>query len=74
MFIYEDNKQVKAEFKKTVIDRKTTMTEVAKNCGLIPQELNNRFGNARLALSDLKEWCNAMGCELVIDFVPCDKK
>ncbi len=69
-FIYTDNKQVKNEFKKKAIDQNITMTEIARKCGLIPQQLNNRFGNARLALSDLKEWCDAMGCDLVIDFVP----
>ena len=69
-FNYEDNKQVKKEFKKKVIDNNLTMTEVAKRCDMIPQELNNKFANNRLALSDLKEWCNAMECDLIIDFVP----
>lgn len=73
-FIYLNNKQVKNEFKKKVIDQNTTLTAVARKCGMIPQQLNNRFRNDRLALSDLKEWCNAMGCELVIDFVQIEKK
>ena len=68
MFIYEDNTQVKKEFKKKVIDENLTMTEIARRCDMIPQELNNRFGNSRLALSDLKKWCDAMECDLVIDF------
>ena len=70
MFVYENNKQVKSEFKKVVIDQNTTMTAIAEKCGMIPQQLNNRFRNDRLALSDLKRWSNAMGCDLVIDFVP----
>ena len=70
MFVYENNKQVKSEFKKVVIDQNTTMTAIAEKCGMIPQQLNNRFRNDRLALSDLKIWSNAMGCDLVIDFVP----
>lgn len=69
MFIYNDNKQVKSEFKKMVIDCNMTMTDIARECNLIPQQLNNRFNNSRLALSDLKKWCNAMGCDLVIDIV-----
>ena len=69
MFIYNDNKQVKSEFKKMAIDCNMTMTDIARECNLIPQQLNNRFNNSRLALSDLKEWCNAMGCDLVIDIV-----
>ena len=72
-FIYTDNKQVKNEFKKKVIDQNMTMSAIAKNCDITPQILNNRFNNSRLALSDLKEWCNAMGCDLVIDFVPIKK-
>lgn len=74
MFVYEDNKQVKKEFKKKVIDENLTMTEIALRCGLTSQILNNRFNNARLALSDLKEWCNAMGYDLVIDFKPIEKE
>ena len=50
MFVYENNKQVKAEFKKVVIDQNTTMTAIAEKCGMIPQQLNNRFRNDRLYL------------------------
>lgn len=69
MFKYENNKQVKNEFKKMTIDCNITMTDIAKKCDMIPQQLNNRFNNSRLALSDLKQWCDAMDCDLVIDFV-----
>lgn len=67
MFVYKDNKQVKNEFKKVAIDYNMTMSDIAKKCNLIPQQLNNRFNNSRLALSDLKMWCNAMDCDLIID-------
>lgn len=69
MFKYENNKQVKNEFKKMAIDCNMTMSEVAKKCDMIPQQLNNRFNNNRLALSDLAVWCDALGCDLIIDFV-----
>ena len=49
MFIYTNNKQVKV-----TIDCGITMTDIAKKCDMIPQQLNNRFNNNRLALSDLK--------------------
>lgn len=68
MFVYENNKQVKNEFKKVAIDKNISMAEIARKCDMIPQQLNNRFNNTRLALSDLNEWCNAMGCDLVIEF------
>ena len=73
MFTYQNNKQVKNEFKKVAIDCNITMTEIANRCDMIPQQLNNKFNNSRLALSDLQMWCNAMGCDLVIDFVKKEK-
>ena len=73
MFVYENNKQVKSEFKKVVIDQNITMTAIAKKCGMIPQQLNNRFRNDRLALSDLNEWLHCIGYELHIDFVPVEQ-
>ena len=74
MFKYEDNKQVKNEFKKIVIDENITMSIVADKLGIVPQQLNNKFNNNRLALSDLKEWLNCIGYELHIDFVPANKE
>ncbi len=68
-FIYTDNKQVKNEFKKLVIDNNSTMVKVATKCGIVPQQLNNRFNNSRIAFSDLKEWCNVLGYEIKIEFV-----
>lgn len=68
MFKYENNKQVKNEFKKIAIDQNMSMTDISKKCNLIPQQLNNRFNNNRLALSDLAIWCDAMDCDLMIDF------
>lgn len=72
MFVYTDNKQVKNEFKKIVIDENITMSEVAERLDIVPQQLNNKFNNSRLALSDLKEWLNCIGYELHIDFVPVE--
>lgn len=68
MFKYTDNKEVKKEFKKIVLDENETMTSTAIKCGLIPQQLNNRFNNERIGLNDLSEWLNALGYDLYIDF------
>lgn len=73
MFVYENNKQVKNEFKKIVIDENITMKEIADRLEILPQQLNNRFNNNRLALSDLKEWLEVVGYELVIDFRKIEK-
>lgn len=73
-FIYNSNRQVKDEFKKAAIDRGVSLTEVARRCDLIPQQLNNQFANKRLALSDLKLWCDAMDCDLVLEIRPRGKE
>ena len=73
MFIYTDNKQVKNEFKKLTIDNNITMSIVADRLGIVPQQLNNKFNNSRLALSDLNEWLYCIGYELCIDFVPVEQ-
>lgn len=73
MFKYEDNKQVKNEFKKIVIDENITMSEVADRLEIVPQQLNNKFNNSRLALSDLKKWLAIIGYELELNFKKIDQ-
>lgn len=43
MFTYENNKQVKNEFKKILIDEEITMASVASILNIVPQQLNNKF-------------------------------
>lgn len=69
MFVFDNNRQVKKEFKKIVADEDLTLTAVAEKCGINSQILNNRFNNQRLALSDLKKILNCIDYDLVIDFV-----
>ena len=73
MFVYTDNKQVKNEFKKLTIDNNITMSMVADRLGIVPQQLNNKFNNSRLALSDLNEWLHCIGYKLQIDFIPVEQ-
>ena len=73
MFVYTDNKQVKNEFRKLTIDNDITMSMVADRLGIVPQQLNNKFNNNRLALSDLNEWLHCIGYELHIDFAPVEQ-
>lgn len=68
-FIYKDNKQVKDQFKKMAIDKDVTLSEVAERLEIIPQQLNNRFNNKRIALTDLQAWLDVLGCDLKISFV-----
>ena len=74
MFKYDNNEQVKIEFKKTVVSEKRTMTSVANNCGMIPQQLNNKFNNELLGLNELSSWLDALGYDLYIDFVKRDNQ
>ena len=69
MFIFSENEQIKKEFKKIVIDEGLTMVEVANRCDLIPQQLNNKFNNNRIAFTDLKQFLNSIGYELQINFI-----
>ena len=74
MFVYTDNKQVKNEFKKLTIDNNITMSMVANRLGIVPQQINNKFNNSRLALSDLNELLHCIGYELHIDFSPVEQR
>lgn len=67
-FIYKSNKQIKDEYKKILIDTGMSMTFVADKLDIVPQQLQNKFANKRLAFSDLQEWLDLIGYELVIDF------
>lgn len=68
MFLYTDNKQLKKEFKKIVIDENLTMSSVANKLGIVPQQLNNKFNNSRIAVSDLQIWLDCIDYDLEINF------
>ena len=68
-FTYQNNKQIKDEFRKMLIDKDITMAQVAERLEIVPQQLNNRFNNKRIALADLQAWLDVVGCDLKISFV-----
>lgn len=69
-FIYSTNKQLKDEYRKLLIDKGLTMTDIATKLDMVPQQLQNKFNNKRIAFSDLAKWLDQVGYELVIDFKP----
>ena len=73
MFKFENNPQIKKEIKKLFIDENLKMTDVGKMCGLIPQELNNRLNNKKLAFIDIQKYLDVCGYDLYIDFVKREK-
>ena len=70
MFIYEDNEQLKKELKKLVIDSGMTQKEVAERMECKPQQYTNIVNKENLAFRDVKRIANAIGLNVVIEFVP----
>ena len=68
VFIYHNNKQIKDEYKKLLIDKGVTLSDIAAKLDIVPQQLQNKFYNKRIAFSDLAEWLDLIGYDLVIDF------
>ncbi len=74
MFIYRDNEQLKNEIKKSVIDNRTTNKAIADKLGITPQTYQHLINKKQLSFADVNKICDAMGCDLVIDFVPKEKQ
>lgn len=69
MFIYTDNEQMKKEIKKIIINNDMTQKEVADRMGCKPQQFGNIINKENFAFRDMKRICDAIDCDLVIDFV-----
>ena len=64
---YEDNKQLKEIYKELLKKNGLTMLEASKLLGLsTPQQLNNKFNNKKISLSDLKNFLSIMGYDYEI--------
>lgn len=70
MFSYYDNRHVAQEMKKAMIDQRVTQKAVAARMGLSPQGLQKLMGKKNFGFRDAQRILSAMGCELVLDFVP----
>lgn len=68
-FIYKDNKQVKEIFKQQAKEKNYTMKEIAEKLNMAPQQLNNKFNNKRLSLTELKKLCNLIDKDIQIEFI-----
>lgn len=69
MFTYTDNKQLKNEIKKVIIDNNTTGKAIADKLGISPQTYQHLINKKQLSFADVNKICDAMGCKLVIDIV-----
>lgn len=69
MFIYTDNDQMKREVKKAIIDSGMSQKEIADKMNCKPQQFTNIINKENFAFRDMKRICDAMDCDLQIDFV-----
>ena len=72
MYKYIDNKTVRKEIDKLLIDIGISKAELARKMGCKPQQLNNILNKRNLALSDLQRIYNVLGYNLYIDIQPKD--
>ena len=72
MYKYIDNKTVRKEIDKLLIDIGISKAELARKMECKPQQLNNILNKRNLALSDLQRIYNALGYNLYIDIQPRD--
>ena len=67
-FIFTDPEQIRTEYKKLLLDEHKTNKDVADALGISPQNLNSRFVNKSFPLTTLKQLCDAIGYDIVIEF------
>ena len=72
MYKYIDNKSVRKEIDKLLIDINISKAELARKMDCKPQQLNNILNKRNFALSDLQRIYNALGYDLIIDIQPKD--
>lgn len=72
MYKYIDNKTVRKEIDKLLIDIGISKAELARKMECKPQQLNNILNKRNFALSDLQRIYSALGYDLYIDIQPCD--
>ena len=74
MYKYIDNKTVRKEIDKLLIDIGISKAELARKMGCKPQQLNNILNKRNFALTDLQRIYNVLGYNLYIDIQPKDNK
>lgn len=72
MFKYTDNKQLKNEIKKSIIDNSTTAKSIADSLGMSAQTFQHLINKKQFSFADMKRICDAMDCDLVIDIIKRD--
>lgn len=68
-----DNKQIKNEFKKLIIDENITFTEISEKLNISKNQLNNTFNKVNLSFNDIYKMLNVIGYKMKIDFIKEDQ-
>ena len=64
-----DNKQIKNEIKKLIIDENITFTEISEKLNISKNQLNNTFNKVNLSFNDIYKIMDAIGYKMQIDFI-----
>lgn len=63
-----NNKLIKNEFIKMLLDEDITQVEIAKRLGISNNQLSNTFNKVNLSFTDIYKMLNAAGYDLEINF------
>lgn len=69
MFYNGDNKLLKNEFKKLIIDEQITFTEISERLNISKNQLNNTFNKVNLSFNDIHKMLDCMGYKMQIEFI-----
>lgn len=64
-----NNKQIKNEIKKLIIDENITFTEISEKLNISKNQLNNTFNKVNLSFNDIYKIMNAVGYKMQIEFI-----
>ena len=64
-----DNKQIKNEIKKLLIDEGITFVSIANKLGISDNQLNNTFNKVNLSFNDIYKMLSVAGYKMKIEFV-----
>ena len=64
-----DNKQIKNEIKKLIIDENITFTEISEKLNISKNQLNNTFNKVNLSFNDIYKFIDCIGYKMQIEFI-----
>ena len=72
--IYTDNEQLLKEYKKLLIDKGKTQTEIARALGMTRQAFASYTGKANFTCADLARLLAPLGYCLSVEYVPIEDR